>query len=158
MLDKEKVLTILKDVNFPGFTRDIVSFGIIKNVDFIEKTVIYIELPKEDEEVTKKIAVAINNAFSREGYDLPEFEFSVFKKANGQSPSDNSQNIKLPKIDKYLAVASGKGGVGKSTVAINLAIAFSKKIKNIGLMDVIYGPKYTHDGEILNPWQQKMRR
>ena len=37
MLDKEKVLTILKDVNFPGFTRDIVSFGIIKNVDFIEK-------------------------------------------------------------------------------------------------------------------------
>ena len=47
MLDKEKVLTILKDVNFPGFTRDIVSFGIIKNVDFIEKkTVIYIELPK----------------------------------------------------------------------------------------------------------------
>ena len=130
MLDKEKVLTILKDVNFPGFTRDIVSFGIIKNVDFIEKkTVIYIELPKEDEEVAKKIAVAVNNAFSREGYDLPEFEFSVFKKANGQSPSDNSQNIKLPKIDKYLAVASGKGGVGKSTVAINLAIAFSKKIK-----------------------------
>ena len=104
MIDKEKVLTILKDVNFPGFTRDIVSFGIIKNVDFIEKkTVIYIELPKEDEEVAKKIAVAINNAFSREGYDLPEFEFSVFKKANGQSPSDNSQNIKLPKIDKYLA-------------------------------------------------------
>ena len=46
MLDKEKVLTILKDVNFPGFTRDIVSFGIIKKVDFIEKkTVIYIELP-----------------------------------------------------------------------------------------------------------------
>ena len=37
MLDKEKVLTILKDVNFPGFTRDIVSFGIIKNVDFILK-------------------------------------------------------------------------------------------------------------------------
>ena len=142
MLDKEKVLTILKDVNFPGFTRDIVSFGIIKNVDFIEKkTVIYIELPKEDEEVAKKIAVAVNNAFSREGYDLPEFEFSVFKKANGQSPSDNSQNIKLPKIDKYLAVASGKGGVGKSTVAINLAIAFSKKIKNIGLMDAdIWGP------------------
>ena len=52
MLDKEKVLTILKDVNFPGFTRDIVSFGIVKNVDFIEnKTLIYIELPKEDEEV-----------------------------------------------------------------------------------------------------------
>ena len=79
MLDKEKVLTILKDVNFPGFTRDIVSFGIIKNVDFIEKkTVIYIELPKEDEEVAKKIAVAVNNAFSREGYDLPEFEILSF--------------------------------------------------------------------------------
>ena len=133
MLDKEKVLTILKDVNFPGFTRDIVSFGIIKNVDFIEKkTVIYIELPKEDEEVAKKIAVAVNNAFSREGYDLPEFEFSVFKKANGQSPSDNSQNIKLPKIDKFETTGN--------------PLNENKAWKNI----VINGKKYTRETDTLD--------
>ena len=52
MLDK-KSIDNSKRCKFSGFTRDIVSFGIIKNVDFIEKTVIYIELPKEDEGLQK---------------------------------------------------------------------------------------------------------
>ena len=143
MSDKDKVLSILKEVNFPGFTRDIVSFGIIKDINIDNgKTEISIELPKEDTEVAEKIAQSINNAFSREGLSLPEFIFSVFKKANGATTEEaTKENIKLPDISKYLAVASGKGGVGKSTVAVNLAIAFSRKLKNMGLMDAdIWGP------------------
>tara|TARA_B100000214_G_C23935654_1_gene613014 strand:+ start:105 stop:1139 length:1035 start_codon:yes stop_codon:yes gene_type:complete len=143
MSDKDKVLSILKEVNFPGFTRDIVSFGIIKDINIDNgKTEISIELPKEDTEVAEKIAQSINNAFSREGLSLPEFIFSVFKKANGATTEEaTKENVKLPDISKYLAVASGKGGVGKSTVAVNLAIAFSRKLKNMGLMDAdIWGP------------------
>ena len=143
MSDRDKVLSILKEVNFPGFTRDIVSFGIIKDINIDNgKTEISIELPKEDTEVAEKIAQSINNAFSREGLSLPEFIFSVFKKANGATTEEaTKENVKLPDISKYLAVASGKGGVGKSTVAVNLAIAFSRKLKNMGLMDAdIWGP------------------
>ena len=85
MSDKDKILNLLKEVNFPGFTRDIVSFGIVKNIDFKDKKVLLgIELPKEDQEVAKKIAVGINNAFSREGLELPEYEFTVFKKKGRQ--------------------------------------------------------------------------
>ena len=126
MSDKDKVLSILKEVNFPGFTRDIVSFGIIKDINIDNgKTEISIELPKEDTEVAEKIAQSINNAFSREGLSLPEFIFSVFKKANGATTEEaTKENVKLPDISKYLAVASGKGGVGKSTVGVNLEIDF----------------------------------
>jgi|TARA_B100000131_G_scaffold70767_1_gene67131 ATP-binding protein involved in chromosome partitioning len=142
MSDKDKILNLLKEVNFPGFTRDIVSFGIVKNIDFKDKKVLLgIELPKEDQEVAKKIAVGINNAFSREGLELPEYEFTVFKKKGETANGTETPNVKLPNISKYLAVASGKGGVGKSTVAVNLAIAFAEKMKNIGLMDAdIWGP------------------
>lgn len=145
MQNKETILTLLKEVNFPGFTRDIISFGIVKDItaeNNINK--IFIELPKKDEEIAKKIVQDINNAFSREGYQLPEYEFTVYQKQGGASTTSNApeeNKVKLPNIKKYLAVASGKGGVGKSTVAVNLALAFSKKLSNMGLMDAdIWGP------------------
>ena len=145
MQNKETILSLLKEVNFPGFTRDIISFGIIKDITAENnQNKIFIELPKKDEEIAKKIVQDINNAFSREGYQLPEYEFSVYQKQGAASPASNApqeNKVKLPNIKKYLAVASGKGGVGKSTVAVNLALAFSQKLSNMGLMDAdIWGP------------------
>ena len=147
MKSKEFIFDLLKEVAYPGFTRDIVSFGIVKNVDTENKKVtILLELPKEDQELAQKITIGINNAFSREGLEYPELQFTAYKNKNSevQQPAnspDSQPNPKLPKISKYIAIASGKGGVGKSTVAINLALAFSKKINNFGLMDAdIWGP------------------
>ena len=145
MQNKETILSLLKEVNFPGFTRDIISFGIIKDITAENnQNKIFIELPKKDEEIARKIVQDINNAFSREGYQLPEYEFSVYQKQGAASPASNApqeNKVKLPNIKKYLAVASGKGGVGKSTVAVNLALAFSQKLSNMGLMDAdIWGP------------------
>lgn len=86
MENKETILTLLKEVNFPGFTRDIISFGIIKDITAENNlNKIFIELPKKDEEIAKKIVQDINNAFSREGYQLPEYEFSVYQKQGGAS-------------------------------------------------------------------------
>ena len=147
MKSKEFLFDLLKDVTYPGFTRDIISFGIVKDLSIEDKKVIIVlELPKEDQELAQKLTVGINNAFSREGLDYPELQFTAYqnKGAAVQQPAnspDSEPNPKLPNISKYIAIASGKGGVGKSTVAINLALAFSKKIKNFGLMDAdIWGP------------------
>jgi ATP-binding protein involved in chromosome partitioning len=147
MKSKEFLFDLLKDVTYPGFTRDIISFGIVKDLSIEDKKVtIVLELPKEDQELAQKLTVGINNAFSREGLDYPELQFTAYqnKGAAVQQPAnspDSEPNPKLPNISKYIAIASGKGGVGKSTVAINLALAFSKEIKNFGLMDAdIWGP------------------
>ena len=147
MKSKEFLFDLLKDVTYPGFTRDIISFGIVKDLSIEDKKVtIVLELPKEDQELAQKLTVGINNAFSREVLDYPELQFTAYqnKGAAVQQPAnspDSEPNPKLPNISKYIAIASGKGGVGKSTVAINLALAFSKKIKNFGLMDAdIWGP------------------
>ena len=147
MKSKEFLFDLLKDVAYPGFTRDIISFGIVKDLSVEDKNVkIILELPKEDQELAQKLTVGINNAFSREGLNYPELQFTAYqnKSTPVQQPAnspDSEPNPKLPNISKYIAIASGKGGVGKSTVAINLALAFSKKIKNFGLMDAdIWGP------------------
>ncbi len=145
---KDSILNLLKEVDYPGFTRNLVSFGIVKDINTSSsKTRILLELPKENQEIAQKISIGINNAFSREGLELPELQFTVYKKKDKPSATISNEdsniksNPKLPNISRYIAIASGKGGVGKSTVAINLAIAFSMILDNVGLMDAdVWGP------------------
>ena len=63
------------------------------------------------------------------------------KAAPGQEPGKAQKSAKLPDIKYYIAVASGKGGVGKSTIAVNIAVAMAKMRSKVGLMDAdIWGP------------------
>jgi len=139
---QEELLNILKKINYPGFSRDIVSFGIVKEIIINDSTILVsLILPKEDKKIEAEISEGVNNAL-KEVPGVSDVQVEIGIREQSQKSQDTaSTSKKLPDIKYYIAVASGKGGVGKSTVAINLALAISKKRENVGLMDAdIWGP------------------
>ncbi|MXW43522.1 MAG: Mrp/NBP35 family ATP-binding protein [Candidatus Dadabacteria bacterium] len=141
-LNRERVIKVLKGVNYPGFNRDIVSFGLVKDI-LVEgsKVTLSIVLPKPDQKLQSTIEEEVRKAI----FGIPGVEdlsMKIGSRPQKQITADaDSEKSKLPDIKYYIAVASGKGGVGKSTIATNLSLAISKKRQKVGLMDAdIWGP------------------
>lgn len=141
-LTSETILKKLKSIKYPGFTRDIVSFGIVKDIK-IENSKVFISLllPKPDEKIQAQIDQSIRESIL-EIPGVSDLALDISSREQGQGRAhETSDSSKLPNIKYYIAVASGKGGVGKSTIAVNLALAISKKRQKVGLMDAdIWGP------------------
>ncbi|MCY3825868.1 MAG: Mrp/NBP35 family ATP-binding protein [Candidatus Dadabacteria bacterium] len=141
-LNRERIIKVLKGVNYPGFNRDIVSFGLVKDI-LVEgsKVTLSIVLPKPDQKLQSTIEEEVRKAI----FGIPGVEdlsMKIGSRPQKQITADaGSEKSKLPDIKYYIAVASGKGGVGKSTIATNLSLAISKKRQKVGLMDAdIWGP------------------
>ena len=141
-LNRERIIKVLKGVNDPGFNRDIVSFGLVKDI-LVEgsKVTLSIVLPKPDQKLQSTIEEEVRKAI----FGIPGVEdlsMKIGSRPQKQITADaGSEKSKLPDIKYYIAVASGKGGVGKSTIATNLSLAISKKRQKVGLMDAdIWGP------------------
>jgi ATP-binding protein involved in chromosome partitioning len=145
LLDEKKVLEVLKTVRFPGLSRDIVSFGFVKdlsvgggNVSFrLEMTT---DSPSAAEEIRRD---ATERLRSVPGVQAVTIALDV--RASSAWPAGRPAQMPsgeiLRDVRYKIAVASGKGGVGKSTVTANLALALSRLGYRIGLMDSdIYGP------------------
>jgi len=139
-LSPESVRNILKSVKYPGFTRDIVSFGLVNDITVEGSRVnIGILLPKPDNQIEDQIKESVRKTLL-ESSGISEVSINIGSREQKSQPKEPEKG-KIPDIKYYIAVASGKGGVGKSTVAVNLAIAISKLRKNVGLMDAdIWGP------------------
>ncbi len=142
MLSQDTILNALKTVKYPGFSRDIVSFGLVKDISAAAGAVrVALQLTSPNPDAARQIKTEAEQVLKK----LPgvsQVVVEVRQPAAGQSAAGplGSQN-KIPGVKRIIAVASGKGGVGKSTCSANLACALHQLGARVGLLDCdIYGP------------------
>lgn len=140
-ISEEQVKNVLKSVKYPGFTRDIVSFGLVKSIQIDDGDVkVQLALATND----PNIPATIKNDGERalrglDGVRSAKLLIDIHAPPTGAGAGMGATRI--PGVRHVIAVASGKGGVGKSTVAANLAVALEQTGARVGLCDCdIYGP------------------
>jgi ATP-binding protein involved in chromosome partitioning len=142
MPSPNEILNELKKIKYPGFSRDIVSFGLIKDIEIAHSGVtVFLAPVSGNPDVVRTIIEEVKRAVAAmPGVPGVRVEVEAAQPAR-TAPAAQSGRRPIPGVRHVIAVASGKGGVGKSTVAVNLALAMSALGQRVGLMDAdVYGP------------------
>ena len=151
-MTSDEIKEHLKQVKYPGFSRDIVSFGLVRAAGFVDGTVkVSLALTTSDPKTPLQLKSDIEQALrSAPGVKdiIVEISVAPAKAPPAAAGANLGGNAGAPKTIRHaVAIASGKGGVGKSTFAVNLACALAQVLSQrgrsgrVGLMDCdIYGP------------------
>jgi ATP-binding protein involved in chromosome partitioning len=135
----QEILSQLKQVRYPGLGRDIVDFGFVRDIEVGGRGVTITLAPTTDNqeaigEIRRRVAETV------QAMGVPTVEI-VVEEPPRAAPGAMRPKPKVGNVKTIVAVASGKGGVGKSTVAVNLALALRSLGREVGLLDAdVYGP------------------
>lgn len=140
----QELLAALKQVKYPGFSRDIVDFGIVRDIEVGgAKVTVSLAPSTENTDALALLRQSVINILT----PLVRVPVEVIMERPppvaipGQAKATTPVAPPIPGVRHVLAVASGKGGVGKSTVAVNLALALASLGQRVGVLDAdVYGP------------------
>ncbi len=145
-MNKSDITKVLETITAPGEGKSLVESNSVKNIVIFGKEVIIdVEIGNPTLQAKKKMEVTI----MKEIHDQidPKIDVKVnvkpkpVTKANPAKPTTIQANKKIPGIQNIIAIASGKGGVGKSTVTANIAVTLVKMGFKVGILDAdVYGP------------------
>ncbi|MGD1088732.1 MAG: Mrp/NBP35 family ATP-binding protein [Verrucomicrobiota bacterium] len=144
MLTQDDIKNALATVKYPGYSRDIVSFGLVKEISTANSAVsVAIQLTSPNSEAAQQIKTESERVLKNlPGVNQVHVEVrqpTAGQPAGGTNPFANQTRV--PGVKRVIAIASGKGGVGKSTCSANIACALTHLDAKVGLLDCdIYGP------------------
>ncbi len=138
-MTKHTLNEILAQIPYPGMPKTLAEYGFIQTAEMTDRGArVVLDIPSAAESVRRQLTLEVTRRL--EAASIPLEELTIHTPPPPPQTGNGGFNA-LPSIQSFIMVSSGKGGVGKSTTTVNLALALAARGKRVGLLDVdVYGP------------------